>query len=168
MRVCVCPRFLARFATRVLRPCCDRLVGRPQPLRRRIQSLCSPNGTIARGVTAGWAPDGRPSLDPSSQPPQFTAFSRPPQISAMTDNSRQPKEQDGVLSTLNVAIDGLNIAKEIASVTPAKAVFGSVAVLLTMIRVSRLLSCDEIFQIHTSPGHDDQRSGLCRSRAVLC
>ena len=86
----------------------------------------------------------------------------------MTDKSQQQKDQDGVISTLNVAIDGLNIAKEIASVTPAKAVFGSVAVLLTMIRVSRLLSCGKILKIHTSPGHDGQRSGLCRSRAVLC
>ena len=85
-----------------------------------------------------------------------------------SDKSQQQGDQDGVLSTLNVAIDGLSIAKEIASVTPAKAVFGSVAVLLTMIRVSRLLSCNQIFQIHTSPGHDGQRSGLCRSRVVLC
>ena len=57
----------------------------------------------------------------------------------MTDNSQQPEVQDGTLSSLNMAIDGLIIAKEVASVTPAKAVFGSVAVLLTMIRV-RLLS----------------------------
>jgi hypothetical protein len=41
---------------------------------------------------------------------------------------------DGTLSKLNVAIDALNIAKEVASLTPAKAVFGSVSVLLTMIR----------------------------------
>ena len=34
-----------------------------------------------------------------------------------------------------MAIQAMNLAKEISSVTPAKAVFGSVSVLLTMIRV---------------------------------
>ena len=45
---------------------------------------------------------------------------------------------------MNVAIDGLNLAKEVASVTPAKAAFGIVAILLTMIRVNPVLSCNEI------------------------
>ena len=52
----------------------------------------------------------------------------------MTDN----------LSTLNVAIDGLNLAEEVATVTPAKAAFGSVAILLTMIRVSFLPSATRL------------------------
>ena len=54
----------------------------------------------------------------------------------MTDKSQQPKGRDGVLSTLNLAIDGLNLAKEVSSVTPAKAAFGTVVILLAMIRVS--------------------------------
>ena len=66
----------------------------------------------------------------------------------MTDKSQQPKGRDNVLSLLNVAIDILNLAKEVSSITPAKAVFGSVSVLLTMIRVSSLPFCDEIFQVH--------------------
>ena len=66
----------------------------------------------------------------------------------MTDKSQQPKERDGVLSSLNAVIEGLNLAKELSSITPAKAVFGSVSVLLTMIRVSFLLFYDETFQIH--------------------
>ena len=74
----------------------------------------------------------------------------------MADKPQQPKGQDGVLSTLNVAIDGLNFAKEVASLTPAKVVFGSVAILLTMIRVSSLLFCDEGSLVHTSTGHDGQ------------
>ena len=58
----------------------------------------------------------------------------------MADTSQRPaKGRDSVLSSLNVAIDGLNLAKELSSITPAKAVFGSVGVLLTMIRVSFLL-----------------------------
>ena len=52
--------------------------------------------------------------------------------------SQQPKRRNGVLSTLNVTIETLNLAKEISSITPAKAVFGSVSVLLTMIKVSFL------------------------------
>jgi len=66
----------------------------------------------------------------------------------MTDKSQQPKERDGVLSSLNVAIEGLNLAKELSSITPAKAVFGSVSVLLIMIRVSLFFFCDETFQVH--------------------
>ena len=86
----------------------------------------------------------------------------------MTDKPQQPKDQDGVLSALNMAIDGLNFVKDIADVAPAKAAFGSVAILLTMIRVGSLLFFDEAFQVHTSPGYDGQRSELCRSRVVLC
>ena len=67
----------------------------------------------------------------------------------MTDKSQRPKGRDGVLSSMNMAIDGLNLAKEISGVAPAKAVFGSVAVLLTMIKVCFLPVCDETFQIHT-------------------
>ena len=58
----------------------------------------------------------------------------------MDANSRREKWQDGILSSLNAAIEAMNLAKEVASITPAKAVFGSVSALLTMIRVSVLLS----------------------------
>ena len=58
----------------------------------------------------------------------------------MTENPQRPKGQEGVSSSLNMAIDALNLAKELSSVTPAKAVFGSVGVLLTMIKVHFLLS----------------------------
>ena len=54
----------------------------------------------------------------------------------MATESQQSEGRDGVLSSLNVAIDGLNLAKELSGITPAKAVFGSVSVLLTMVRVS--------------------------------
>ena len=46
------------------------------------------------------------------------------------------KRQDGTLSLLNAAIEAMNLAKELSSVTPAKAVFGSVGILLAMIKVS--------------------------------
>jgi len=56
--------------------------------------------------------------------------------------------RDGVLSTLNVAIEAMNLAKEISSITPAKAVFGSVSVLLTMIRVRSPVFSNGVFQVY--------------------
>ena len=56
----------------------------------------------------------------------------------MESESQQPKEREGVISVLNGFIEAFNLAKEISSNTPAKAVFGSVSVLLAMIRVSIL------------------------------
>ena len=67
----------------------------------------------------------------------------------MTDNSQRPKGRSKVIPALNMAIDSLNIAKEATSTTPANTVFGSVALLLTMIRVSSFLSHNETLQAHT-------------------
>ena len=53
----------------------------------------------------------------------------------MSTKRQRPKGQEGTLSSLNLAIEAMNLAKEISSITPAKAVFGSVSVLLSMIRV---------------------------------
>ena len=56
----------------------------------------------------------------------------------METESQQPKEREGVVSALNGFIEVFNLTKEISGNTPAKAVFGSVCVLLTIIRVSLL------------------------------
>ena len=64
----------------------------------------------------------------------------------MDANSKRQKRQDNALSLLNTAIEAMNLAKEVSSMTPAKAVFGSVSILLTMIRV-RFLYFDETFQV---------------------
>ena len=66
----------------------------------------------------------------------------------MNAKSQRPKRRDGAISPLNAAIEALNLAKEISSATPAKAVFGSVSAILTMIRV-RFLLCRNPHQIHT-------------------
>lgn len=50
---------------------------------------------------------------------------------------------------LNVAINGLSIAKEATSTTPVNPVFGSVTALLTMIRVTSFPFRDETIQAHT-------------------
>jgi hypothetical protein len=57
----------------------------------------------------------------------------------MDPKSQRSKRQDATLSTLNVAIEAMNLAKEVSSMTPAKAIFGSVSVILAMIRVGPLL-----------------------------
>ena len=49
------------------------------------------------------------------------------------------KERKGAISALNAAIEALDRAKEVLSVTPAKDVFGSVSIILALIRVSFLL-----------------------------
>jgi hypothetical protein len=75
---------------------------------------------------------------------------------------QRPKERDGVLSSLNAAIEILNLAKELSSISSATAAFGSVNALLMMIRVNfRLFRHDHVFQAHKNLGLNDQRTGLC-------
>ena len=62
----------------------------------------------------------------------------------MDANPQRQKRRDNVLSLLNVSIEAMNLAKEVSSVTPAKAVFGSVGVLLAMIRVRFLLFSNNV------------------------
>jgi len=72
----------------------------------------------------------------------------------METNSRRLKGRDNTLSSLNVAIEALNLAKEISFITPAKAVFASVGSLLTMIRVRPRLFRDDELLVHTYSGLD--------------
>ena len=75
----------------------------------------------------------------------------------MQENSRfqQPQGRDDALSALNVAIEALNPVEEDCSIPPAKAAFGSVVALLTMIRVYLLLYCDYGKLVYVSPGVDE-------------
>ena len=57
----------------------------------------------------------------------------------MNTNSKQQKRRDEALSLLNTAIEVMNLAKEASSMTPAKAICGTVSIILTMIRVRFLL-----------------------------
>ena len=56
------------------------------------------------------------------------------------DTQQGQKRRDVVLSSLDVAIEVSNLAKEFCSITPAKPVFGSLSVILTMIRVGLSMS----------------------------
>ena len=80
---------------------------------------------------------------------------------------QQPKGRDGALSSLNIAIEAMNLAKEVSSVTPAKAVFGSVSILLTMVKVRFPVSYDRMSHVHVWPGLNGQQTRLCRARPSL-
>ena len=67
-------------------------------------------------------------------------------------SSKRQKRRESALSLLNVAIEAMNLAKEVSSATPAKAVFGSVGVLLTMIVVRLPPFSDGTFQAHAESG----------------
>ena len=56
----------------------------------------------------------------------------------MTDDPQRLKGQDGALSSLSMAINVLNHAKEVSNVIPAKAAFDSAGILLAVIRVGFL------------------------------
>ena len=73
-----------------------------------------------------------------------------------TKSSKRQKRpsQESVISALNVTIEAMNLAKEVSSVTPAKAVFGSVSALLTMIKVRFPPSADGVFKVHAKSGID--------------
>ena len=74
----------------------------------------------------------------------------------MEAKPQRPKGRDGTLSSLNIAIEAMNLAKEVSSITPAKADFGSVSILLTMVRVRPFVSYDRAFHV--------QRSCMVRTR----
>lgn len=63
----------------------------------------------------------------------------------MSPDTQSPKRRDNIVSSLNMAIDALNLVGNISGITPAKAVFGSVNVILIMIRVGFFLLFIEQF-----------------------
>ena len=73
-----------------------------------------------------------------SQHSRHTIFLQLPRVSTMDPISQRRKGQDDVFSKLNEAIEDLNRAKELSSITQVKAVFGSTSGLLLAIRVSPL------------------------------
>ena len=100
-------------------------------------------GLFTRGVIIGCAPIFIRVRTFPHRSPVTTC------ISTMTDKSQRQKGGGKVIPALNIAINGLNIMKEATSTTPVNPVFGSVAILLTMIRVSSVLFRDEMHQAHT-------------------
>ena len=105
-------------------------------------------------------------LDPPSQPAYYTKFSPLPPLSTMDANPQRPKGRDGALSSLNLAIEAVNLAKDIVDIAPAKVVFGSVGFILTRIKVCFLLVLLVSPKL-TFAGFHDQQNRLCRPRAGL-
>ena len=67
----------------------------------------------------------------------------------MADKSQRWKDGGKAIPALNIVINALNVAKEATNATPINPVFGSVAVLLSMIRVSSFLFRGEMCEAHT-------------------
>jgi hypothetical protein len=86
--------------------------------------------------------DCRSSLsgsDYSSQPTGYNVFSCYVDFEPMDHDVQRQKRRDFILSSLNVAVEASNLAKEFCSITPARPVFGSFSVILTMIKVNLFL-----------------------------
>ena len=77
----------------------------------------------------------------------------------MDPKSQRPERPDNTISVLNAIIEVSNLAKELSSPTPAKAVFGSVNVILIAIRVRSLLS-DDLLWTHVRLGLQSQQIRL--------
>ena len=65
-----------------------------------------------------------------------------------------PKDRQSTISALNAATGALDLAEETSTVTPAKAIFGTVSALLATIRVCFLLSSNDLLQTNTHIGLD--------------
>ena len=76
----------------------------------------------------------------------------------MDATPQRPKGRDRVLSSLNVAIDALNLAKDVSAIPPAQAAFGAVSALLTMIRVHLHLFCGGGLRVHMCLGLHGQQN----------
>ena len=66
----------------------------------------------------------------------------------MTDKPQRQEGQGRIVTALDMAITGLNIVNEATSTTLVNPGLGSVAVLLTVIRMSFLPFCDELPEAH--------------------
>lgn len=88
----------------------------------------------------------------------------------METRSQRPTEQDGVPSSLKVAIQDLDLARGLSGIPPATVAFGSVSALLGMIRVQHFSPfCNGRIRFHTHLlALDNQRTGLRRARVILC
>ena len=83
------------------------------------------------------------SLHTARAPHRFLAATATSTMDAKS--SKQQKRPENALSLLDVAIGVLNLAKDVCGIPPAQAVFGSVSILLTMIRVRFPPLSDDIF-----------------------
>jgi hypothetical protein len=81
--------------------------------------------------------------------------------------SQRPKGRDGALSTLDVLVQVLTLAKDTCGVPPAQIAFGSAVALLTMIRVRFSSLRDDELLTQVPLGLRGQRTRLRRSWNIL-
>jgi len=67
----------------------------------------------------------------------------------MKTESQKPKGREDVIEELNATIETTTLAEKVSTIPPAKIVFGSVVILLTLIRVSFSFFCQDLLQVHT-------------------
>jgi hypothetical protein len=81
-------------------------------------------------------------MDPNTQPMDPNAQQLMDPNAQPTDlNARREKRHKNAIAWLNTTIDAMNLGKEVSTVAPAKAVFGTVIAILTMIKVGFFLYC---------------------------
>jgi len=68
----------------------------------------------------------------------------------MKNECQQPKGREGATEELNTAIKATNLAESLSAIAPAKIAFGSVGVLLTVIKVCFLLLRNDLLRSHHS------------------
>jgi hypothetical protein len=112
-------------------------------------------------------------LDSPSSPADYNVSSYHIDFEVMYATAQRQKRRDIIISSLNVAIEASNLAKELCSITPAKPVFGSFSVILTMIRVvisisSVLTDCRLIGSIQDSMTNEEDSVELGLACADVC
>jgi len=85
----------------------------------------------------------------------------------MEAESQRPNEREGAISALNAAVEDLNVAEKVSGIPLAKAIFGTVIVLLTLIRVCFLLFRYGLLLVHTQLGLNGQQTGSRWARVAL-
>ena len=86
----------------------------------------------------------------------------------MASPSQRPKGRDGVISTLDLVIQGLTLAKDTCGFPPAQAALGAASALLAMIRVRSPLFYRGGLPVHVYSGLRGQQTGLRRPWAGMC
>jgi hypothetical protein len=97
-----------------------------------IMNLISPsNGYVCtRQMTARLYLDSGPFL-----PAAYNSILFPPRFVETMASTSQPKGHDDALSTLDLVIQTLTLAKDTCGIPPAQVALGSAVALLTMIKV---------------------------------
>ena len=71
-----------------------------------------------------------------------------PQVSTMDRKPQRPKDRAGAISALKAAIEAVDLAEKTSSIPSAESAFGSVSILLAVVRVCFLPFCDDLLQVH--------------------